>query len=286
MGYLLSAIKTMENRVQTITYFSLKLISTTLLSVVIYFVHFSFKLDIRDFFLTMLSRLDARSSINLISTYSILIFNYLRSFGAIIFLIVALITIVLKLKFLGSLLKKIKLHSEILIILIVLNMENVFLNVHAIDYSFARMKLILLLIFIVVILLLTIEEILHSNFIRISLIAYVLLSSMISMQYYMVGGHYRWEVDYLESNRAIATQLRNVYSEKNSIMIHDNLATRGYSNLLFKRGVYEDISIEQAIFLAQNQDKRFVIILKGDSKPRNMYYYHSYEIVDLYSLKD
>lgn len=80
--------------------------------------------------------------------------------------------------------------------------------------------------------------------------------------------------------------MRYVYSETNSIMIHENLATRGYSNLLFNRGIYEYISIDEAIFLAQNQDKRFVIILKADSRPRNMYYYHGYEIIDLYSLKN
>lgn len=286
LAYFISATKTKENRVQTTTYFSLKLILTTLLSIVIYFVHFNFKIEFVDFVLTMFSRLDARSSINLISTYSILFLNYLRSFGAVMVLIVVLSAVVLKLKVLGSLLVKIKTHSEILIILTVLNMENVFLNVHAIDYSFARLKLILLLMFIVVILLLAIEESLHSKFIRISFMGFVLFSSIVSMQYYMGGGHYRWEADYLESNRVIATQLRYVYSETNSIMIHENLATRGYSNLLFNRGIYEYISIDEAIFLAQNQDKRFVIILKADSRPRNMYYYHGYEIIDLYSLKN
>lgn len=186
---------------------------TTFTAAFLYVLHFILKVELKDFILTMLNRFGARTSLNLIGTLYHLTLNYVQSFGNILVLILILFILIAYLKKFNLFKERLKTNREIIIIIFVLSLENFFLNNHAISYSFARLKSVLLLIIILVIMLSVVKEKYNHfslkayYFLNFLLITAVLLSSFVSINFYTRGNHYRWQVDYLKSNREIANSL-------------------------------------------------------------------------------
>lgn len=264
----------------------------TITSSLLYILHFSLKIGFLDFIQTMISRFDARTSLNFFVVIYQLLRGYILSFGSIIFIILGLIILILYLKKFKLLIQEFKKYQELIIIFFILNLENVFLNSHAITYSFARLKIILFLLVILVLIFKVLENNILSyyttlkqvRFFKYSILSLVLLASISSITFYMSSYYYRWEVNYLENNQVIAKNINTEFNESNSIIIHEDLITRGYSNMLFNRGIYEKITIDEAIDIANSLNIRFIIVLQAESEPWNMYRYHGYKVIDLLNL--
>jgi hypothetical protein len=92
--------------------------------------------------------------------------------------------------------------------------------------------------------------------------------------------HFKRDLSYLRTNREIAQTLTAEYTPENSVYAQ-NTAVRGYSNLLFGRGIYEGVTLDKAIPIAQAKGKRYVIAFTISQGAWNMYDYGDYTVYDL-----
>lgn len=96
---------------------------------------------------------------------------------------------------------------------------------------------------------------------------------------------FTWPVSYLETNTQLAESLQKTYTKENSVYaqgIDDSgqLSVRGYTNVLFQRGVYEWKSLDQMIDIAAEKEKRYVVYLYGVSQKWSQIKYTGYKIYD------
>lgn len=195
----------------------------------------------------------------------------------IIIISILIITVLFNKGYRLRFLSLIKEYNLVALILLFILLENLILLNHAINYSFDRMKAVLLLIFIVFLCICTIQE-KSKKIITLALI----IMAIINVIYYSYNdNYYRWRIDYLVNNKVIAKEITNKYTHENSILVHEKVATRGYSNLLYSRGIYENTKLEQAIEIAKKKNKKYIVLFQSEFKPWNMYDYENYTIYDL-----
>ena len=98
------------------------------------------------------------------------------------------------------------------------------------------------------------------------------------MFYYLQDTNfYAQKVDYLETNNLLADYIKENYPLDDCVLAQNN-ATRGYSNLLFHRGIYEHQKPEDYKGLLTNQ--RYYIYLESPDLPFNIYHYTSAAVYD------
>jgi hypothetical protein len=89
------------------------------------------------------------------------------------------------------------------------------------------------------------------------------------------------EPDVPKINRRIAEEIQVLYTHANSIFVHENVSTRGYSNLLFGRGIYEFKSLDSGKTIAREKNKQFIVMFQCEKAAWNLYDYRNYYVYDM-----
>ena len=153
-------------------------------------------------------------------------------------------------------------NKSILFILAFFSIENILMQYHAIYYSYDRMKMIFLLSFITCELVGQIAESSNNTktLCKITFPAAV-FCCVINIWNYLGSNEYIWKTNYQESNRKFADYIKSNYA--NSTLGTD-IYVRGYTNLLFHRGIYEKTTMDKITEISKQKDKRYSIMLSFD----------------------
>ena len=134
---------------------------------------------------------------------------------------------------------------------------------HAVTYTFDRLKFTYLLITLFFILFSTIK-LFNENEIKyiIAIVSIILVTiSVININQYKSGyNNYIQENVSEQNNQILATYVKENFDYANSVMC-SNGPVRGYINLLFDRGIYENKNYNSALKIAQYKNKRFLVYI-------------------------
>lgn len=258
----------------------------TLLSFLIYTIHFLSVVSYDSFFSALFSRFFARRFISTSDLGNLLI-GYLKSFSLLpIMLVITLIGMMLNKNLRKKIWASVYEFWPALIVMTFPLIENIIMLGHASSYSFDRMKLVFPIIFFSLIIFEVLEKTSFNRFglyvIPIFLITYGIVSIVF---YSLFDNKYRWHITYLEANNKIAVEIKKEYNNSDSI-IFQSLPTRGYTNLLFERAVYEGISLDDVKLILQERSQSYAIFLKAENQPGNVYRYVGYEVFDMETLEN
>lgn len=253
----------------------------SILSFVIFTIHSLSILDKRDFTRAVLSRFLARS-INGHGDILQLIKGYQNSYMLIIILVGLLLTIILiNSKKRKIFLNEIKNNATILIIMFFPLIENILMREHAIVYSYDRLKGILPLLLIIFISISTIIKKKTRKNIPLALITFTIILISISNFYVYTkqNNYYRWKENDNNSNILLIEYIKKQYNHENSILSQFP-SVRGYTNIVFNRGVFERTSEGGALNITKKLNKRYAVYLEPEIRPWEKYYYNKATIYD------
>jgi len=252
----------------------------TMLSFSIFISHYLLVVDSTEFFQALKARFMARnitSSTSLTDVFG----GYLKSFLYLWVLIFILaIWNFVKIK---NITPK---YGLIYLVLTFSIVENIIMKEHALSYSYDRMKFVYILSFISCELIHNlIENTSKKRMVKSILLCLTAIFGILNLKSYISSTKYIWEVDYRQSNQILAEYINKNYSD--SIMAISNKSVRGYVNLLFDRGVYEWTSMDKAKSIAEEKQKRYIVMLnvKDNSWSWNLYNFSGATIYDLVSNK-
>jgi len=254
----------------------------TIASCALFVMHYLMAIPFDTFWNVVKTRFNARTG-----TDSLLIQlgeAYLSSFGSLILIASILLLIVLTTKpARKTFFQCLQSNHAILFVILFALIENMIMKQHALQYTFDRMKAVIPLIFIVMACVSAIGY--RTNKMRLINGMMITLSVFACgwsfVQYVQDNTNWKWPAPYLKQNRELAEELSSYYTRENSIYAQ-SVATRGYTNLLFERGVYEGVSPTRAYQLALENEKRYAILFNPTYGPWNMYNYNDqYVVIDL-----
>ena len=238
------------------------IIGCTFLSGVLFIGHYLSVLSPTAFFSVLserfLSRSDSSGDIGYLDLFS----GYLSSFGIALLLLLVLVVLIYLTRHKRSNRVFVWQHNIGLCVAFIFPvLENPLMLRHAVIYSYDRAKLgiTLTLIFFSCTSYLW-EEGLVPKMRRFFVAGLVVISFVSNFIVYVNNSDYLWNASYRESNSVIATYLQNNYDGHNSI-IGSSVQVRGYSNLLFHRGIYEYTTFSETIELAKSHQKQYAIFL-------------------------
>jgi hypothetical protein len=149
-------------------------------------------------------------------------------------------------------------------------LENLVMKEHAISYTYDRMKLVYPLMLLAFIGIVSLCMAWHGGGgnQRIPIIILVLLLgiSVYNVHTYVNNTELLWEADYREQNEEIAAYCIENYHE-DSVYGMNGAAVRGYMNMLFQRGIYENVTEEELIDLAQESGASYAVLITPASEP-------------------
>jgi hypothetical protein len=263
----------------------------TILSFALFVVHYLTVVEKTTFYNALVKRFGARSFSAGGATLKALATGYMSSFGILIIITAIVLVIALFISATRTALRNEFSDQHIVLFVTVFALlENLIMRQHAIAYTFDRMKAVFPLLIILVLCISAVYTVLKKPIYRqvltcIICVAVFIVSGISLKNYVTDNNHFKWDAPYLQTNRAIAEQLISEYTPENSIYVQEK-AVRGYTNLLFGRGVYENVTLEKAIPIAQTQSKRYIVELNITGGAWNMYEYSDYTVLDLQSLDD
>ena len=141
-------------------------------------------------------------------------------------------------------------------------LENLLMKEHATSYTYDRMKLIyplLLLAFIA-------GSAEPKKWFASAAVVLSAVFGIIGVGSYLKNTEYIWPAEYRMQNQILAEYCKENYHE-GCLYGLGNAAVRGYVNLLFDRGVYENISLEKLIEKAKERDAEYAVLLEAGSEP-------------------
>lgn len=139
--------------------------------------------------------------------------------------------------------------------------ENIIMKEHAVSYAFDRMKGIFLLSFVICDFSCAfIRGMKAENFGRIILACLIGIVCFMNYREYAGNEAYIWHEEYRKSNRAIAEYISSRYTLDNSVIGLNN-SVRGYITLLFERGVHELVDIDDLKKICAEKGKRYAVLL-------------------------
>ncbi|MDR0999867.1 MAG: hypothetical protein LBL96_03560 [Clostridiales bacterium] len=250
------------------------------LSGVLFVLHYLTTVSSTVFWRAVISRYNARTN----ALTSNIGKGYLDSFGLLI--AITAVTFVFTLSYRPlrkSFVESLRGNGYILFVMLFVLIENLIMKQHAVQYTFDRMKGVILLIFLLILCITTVWQTIDVKNHRVVAITATLSIAVVcavSFGGYITSTHWKWDTPYLENNRAIATELAVKYTRDNSVYTQ-NVATRGYSNLLFRRGIYEGVTVDRATQLAVEKGKRYSVAFEVSIGEWNMYGYSDYTVIDL-----
>ena len=151
--------------------------------------------------------------------------------------------------------------------------ENVVMKEHAISYTYDRMKLIYPLLLIVFIFLVALPR--ERTWYRRGAVALILLLSVFGVKSYVSNRSYLWPAEYRTNNEILADYCKEYYHE-DSLYGLKNAAVRGYANMVFKRGMYENISETALKELAKERGAKYAVLVDVSSNPAPENTWHMY----------
>lgn len=265
---------------------SITVLVMTLLSFILFAVHYLTVIEKGAFYKALVARFGARAFSAGGATFKALITGYMSSFGTLIIITAIILVVTLSIsKIRTELRKQFSEQYIILFVTVFALLENLVMRQHAIAYTFDRMKgvfpLLIILILCVSATYTALAKLIYRQVLSCAIVAAVLLLSVVNLNGYVTdNSHFKWYAPYLQANRAIAEQLTSEYTPENSVFAQ-NREVRGYANLLFGRGIYEHVKIDKLIPIAQAQGKRYIVGFNITGAAWNMYDYSDYIVLDL-----
>lgn len=245
----------------------------------LFILHYALVLPFSDILAALYHRFFSRSITSAVG-WSAFIKGYLCSYGLLFAAAGLLLLIVLvrgkSRQRLPSLLRR---QKFIWLMLLFPVLENLLMQQHVVFYTYDRLKAVLPLLY----LFLTCLECILTDFasprrLACGLFAGTLAMACCNMAYYLKpNSFYSHPASYLRENLLLADYIKEQYPVDDSV-IGQNNATRGYSNLLFHRGIYEYQNAESYPSLLNG--RRYYIYLESPDLPFNIYQYTSAIIYD------
>ncbi len=169
--------------------------------------------------------------------------------------------------------KKIEFQERLLMFVMAFPvLENVIMKEHAYYYSYDRMKGIYLFSFLICQLVWNLLEKRESKKRMAGLVALAGVCCCLNFHFYKNGDSYLWEEGYLKDNRILAEYVNQEYGD--SVLALEGLPVRGYLNLLFHRGIYENMGAESACGLGADKGKRYAVVLEAE----DIMYWNMYDL--------
>ncbi len=162
-------------------------------------------------------------------------------------------------------------NKMVMFILLFPLLENVLMKEHALEYTYDRMKGIFILSFLICELS---AQILNSNekkrsISNITLICVTLICCIGNLKCYTSDKSYVWSVNYRKNNEKLASYIHDHYAD-NILVV--NMPVRGYLNLLFDQGIYEQHNLESSMLIALERKKKYVVEILTREYTRNQMY--------------
>lgn len=245
----------------------------TIVSFLLFTVHYVSVVSTNDFFLALKNRFFARNfttSVLLSDVFS----GYLRSFlylWVLVFILMAWV---------GVQNGRIEIrHKCLMLVLLFPLLENIVMKQHALSYSYDRMKLAFILSFLIC----ELNEQILTNTSKKSFSILCIVINIVccigNVKSYLGNENYIWETCYRQNNKILANYINCNYDD--SILV-TNAMVRGYLNLLFGKGIYERMDIESVKNIAEAKGKEFVVEIKiDDNNSWNMYQLRGAEIYNI-----
>lgn len=246
----------------------------TIVGMVCFILHYLLRIDKVLFFEALRARFFARNVTTDIA-FSSVIGGYFKSFGFIWVLCAVLIAINVWVH------KSIRIKDGIIILLLLFPMlENYVMKQHALVYSYDRMKGIFVLSFLCCELMSNIlDRIKDVRMVMIICLA-VVLCCLLNLLSYVNDESFIWNAGYRANNEVLAEYINEQYP--NSVLGIEDESVRGYTNMLFQRGVYERITSEELIKTTADKGMRYAISLKIiSSQDWNMTEFGGAEVYDV-----
>lgn len=249
----------------------------TVLSFGLFSVHYLLRVDASAFFDVLKSRFMARNVTTEIALTSVF-GSYYRSFMYLWVLLLFLL--------IYCFVKNGKLelrHGLLFLVFGFLVLENIIMKEHALTYSYDRMKVI----FVIILLLCeVVRNVIKTMRNKVAMCLLFLLTGstvLLNMNSYIKDDSYICRVDYRADNQLLADFILEEYPEA---VYASNFLIRGYMNLLFGRGIYEWVDVDQAKKIAAEKGKDEVVFITQDGyKIQNINVYHmNSEVVNQYDV--
>lgn len=219
----------------------------------IYSFHYLLRTDTTTYFLALKNRFMARNVTTDIAIVEVFK-GYLDSFLYLWLLILVLAVW----SFIKD--KKIEVTSGILCLALAFPaVENIIMKQHAVEYTYDRMKAAWIVVFIACELIRNLLDLDSSKRVRLVLTVLVCITSILNFMSYTDNPKYIWEVSYRENNQLMADYVNEKYPDA---LYASNSAIRGYMNLLFGRGIYEDCDVNAADTIAVSKEKDVMVYLQ------------------------
>ena len=163
-------------------------------------------------------------------------------------------------------------------------LENVVMKEHAISYTYDRMKLIYPLLLCVFWLLAAVPK--EKEWFQRASIAIMAFMALFGIKSYLNNTEYLWPALYRTNNEVLAEYCREYYHE-DSLYGLKNAAVRGYVNMLFDRGMYENISEDKLLELAEERDARYAVLVEvaNEPAPANTWHMYAFSGVVVYDME-
>ncbi len=231
----------------------------TVMSFGTFMFHYFMRVDVRPFWEALRLRFTARTGSGE-ALFTDLAGGYFQSF---LYLWALLLGLVIW-NFVKS--KKITLRNGIWIFVLAFpGLENVIMINHALMYTYDRMKFAFLLSLLICELS---RDLLPESGNRtktlIGLLAGVILACGLNLKSYVTNDAYVWETDYREKNRILADYINENYGDS-VLSATGGRGVRGYLCLLFDRGIYEEIAMDELEKMAVSDEKRYAVALILDN---------------------
>lgn len=256
----------------------------TVLALIIFCGHFLLVVDFDSLMGALRDRYHMRTTYSYATTFNLL-WGYWKSFKSLWILLPVLgIGCVI----LNKGVKWIKDYFHMIPMLFVMLfplLENIIMKDHAISYTYDRMKLIYPLLLAAFVLIAAASE--KRTWYMLGVLAVVGVVSVGNVNAYVGNPEYLWSAEYRKESEKLAEYCRENYHE-DSLYGLQNAAVRGYVNMMFDRGMYENIAEDELLTLAEERDAKYAVLVQVASvpDPANAWNMYGFSGVTVYDMED
>lgn len=145
-------------------------------------------------------------------------------------------------------------------------LENLVMKEHAISYTYDRMKLVYPMLLAAVVMIVSIAQKWDSAWTKRVITVVIAGISIYNLCTYTKNTELLWPADYREKNERIAEECMENYHE-DSLYGMEGAAVRGYMNMLFHRGIYENVTEEELLGLAEERGAKYAVLITPAAEP-------------------
>lgn len=265
VGYALAFVAINRKDIKTGIKKAMCMAGVSFLSFMMFTVHYCSTINPVEYVYALVKRFIERS-VTEKYTYLHLLMGYLDSFTLILFLI-CILFVVLTLIYKGFDWIKLSMfwsNKVIFAVALFPVLENVIMKQHSIIYTYDRMKLIFILLLIICDFVCLISE--KITYKKLSIICLVI--TVVGVSNYSIHTIERiWEANFKAENKLLADYCTKKYTPENSVCGMEDFNVRGYTNLLFKRSIYEFSDYEKIIKIAESNGKQYALSISAEVDP-------------------